>query len=342
MNEPILRWPPRPVNTLIDVERAARRIACLLALLLAAGACGAGPLRERLAGRATDGAAQDPLDADEAPPTPGSRARWLPPQVQVLRDVSYGADERQRFDVYRPAHAHGAATVFMVHGGGWAHGDKTMDSVVKHKVAAWVPRGVVVVSVNYRMLPQAAPLEQARDVARALALAQARSAEWGGDPARFVLMGHSAGAHLVALLDAAPALAAEAGATRWLGSVLLDSAALDVPALMQARHLRLYDRAFGREPADWRAASPWHRLAARGAPLLAVCSTRRDEACPQARRYVEKAQSFGSRASVLPQDLSHRDINLQLGEPGAYSGAVEAFLRSLDDGLAATLAAAPR
>lgn len=330
MNEAILRWPLRTVNTLIDVGRAARRIAGLLALLLlAAGACGA---------------AQDTLlDADEALPSPGNRARWLPPQVQLLRDLRYGDHERQRLDVYRPAHAQGAATVFMVHGGGWAHGDKAMDSVVKHKVQAWVPRGVVVVSVNYRLLPQAAPLEQARDVARALAFAQSRSVEWGGDPARFVLMGHSAGAHLVALLDATPALAAEAGATRWLGSVLLDSAALDVPALMQARHLRLFDRAFGRDPAAWRAASPWHRLAARGAPLLAVCSTRRDEACPQARHYVEKAQSFGSRASVLPQDLSHRDINLQLGEPGAYTGAVESFLRSLDAGLDATLAApAPR
>ncbi len=330
MNEAILRWPLRTVNTLIDVGRAARRVAGLLALLLlAAGACGA---------------AQDTLlDADEAPPAPGNRARWLPPQVQLLRDLRYGDHERQRLDVYRPAQAQGAATVFMVHGGGWAHGDKAMDSVVKHKVQAWVPRGVAVVSVNYRLLPQAAPLEQARDVARALAFAQSRSAEWGGDPARFVLMGHSAGAHLVALLDATPALAAEAGATRWLGSVLLDSAALDVPALMQARHLRLFDRAFGRDPAAWRAASPWHRLAARGAPLLAVCSTRRDEACAQARHYVEKAQSFGSRASVLPQDLSHRDINLQLGEPGAYTHAVEAFLRSLDDGLATTLAApAPR
>ena len=63
--------------------------------------------------------------------------------------------------------------------------------------------GIIFVSVDYRMLPQQDALAQADDVARALAFAQSRARSWGGDPGKFILMGHSAGAHLVALLAAA-------------------------------------------------------------------------------------------------------------------------------------------
>jgi acetyl esterase/lipase len=248
---------------------------------------------------------------------------------RLLRDVAYGPDARQRFDVYAPDDAHGAPVIFMLHGGAWAFGDKGAASVVDNKVARWVPRGFVFVSANYRMLPDAAPLEQARDTARALASAQAQAASWGGDGARFILMGHSAGAHLVSLIAAAPRIALDLGARPWLGTVELDSAALDVERIMRKRHLRLYDRAFGRDPADWAAASPLARLSQRGAPFLAVCSTRRADSCPAAQAFVARARSFGTQASVLEEDLTHREINAQLGEDGAYTRAVEAFLDEL-------------
>ncbi len=249
--------------------------------------------------------------------------------VRVVRDVAYGADARQRFDVYAPQAARGAPVIFMVHGGAWAFGDKSAPAVVRNKVARWLPRGYVFVSANYRMLPEAVPLEQARDVARALAAAQAQAASWGGDGARFILMGHSAGAHLVSLIAAAPRIALELGARPWLGTVELDSAALDVERVMSKGHLRLYDRAFGSDPALWAAASPLARLSAPGAPFLAVCSTRRADSCPAARAYAGRAQALGTRASVLEEDLSHREVNEQLGEDGAYTRAVEAFLDTL-------------
>ena len=249
--------------------------------------------------------------------------------MRILRDVAYGADARQRFDVYAPQDAHGAPVIFFVHGGGWAIGDKSNRGVVHNKTARWVPRGLVFVSANYRMLPEADPLEQARDVARALAAAQSQAASWGGDPARFILMGHSAGAHLVALIASAPGIALDLGARPWLGTVELDSAALDLERIMRDRHLRLYDRAFGSDPAYWAKASPLARLSAAGAPFLAVCSTRRADSCPAARDYAAKAQSLGTRASVLEENLSHRQINEELGEDNAYTRAVEAFLDTL-------------
>jgi acetyl esterase/lipase len=260
----------------------------------------------------------------------------LPDGVRVIRDVPYGADARHRFDVYVPANAKSAPVLFMVHGGAWFLGDKGMKRVVENKVARWVPKGFVFVSTNYRLMPAADPVEQARDVARALVAAQGQAASWGGDPGRFVLMGHSAGAHLVSLLASDPKALAP-GATPWLGTVALDSAAFDVEKIMDARHFPFYDRAFGKDRAYWKRASPFHAVTTKGAPLLAVCSTRRSDACPQAADYVAKASSLGSQASVLTQNLTHREINERLGEEPKYTRAVESFLASLHPSLATRL-----
>lgn len=251
--------------------------------------------------------------------------------IRVQRDVAYGNDERQRFDVYQPKVAPRvpAPVIFMVHGGGWANGDKDNGSVALNKALRWVPQGVVLVSANYRMLPDTPPLAQADDVARALAQAQQLASGWQADPARFVLMGHSAGAHLVALIDAAPEIAAQHGARPWIGTVALDSAAFNVETVMRGPHLKLYDRAFGDDPATWRAASPTLRLEQSGAPLLAVCSTRRDDACPQARGFAAKGRDQGKRVEVMGVDMSHRQINHELGQDNGYTADVERFLRSV-------------
>lgn len=256
--------------------------------------------------------------------------------MRVIKDVAYGSDRLQRFDVYAPDKAENAPVILMVHGGGWFRGDKTMRGVVENKVRRWVPRGFVVISVNNRLVPAADPVEQARDVARALAKAQHDAGEWGGSKSKFILMGHSAGAHIVALVNASPTIAREANAGPWLGSVLLDSGALDVPGIMQSPHFRLYDRAFGKDPALWRAASPQDLLAQSTPPILAVCSSRRRNSCEEANRFVAKATSLGSRASVLPEDLTHGEINQRLGTEGPYTEAVENFLNSLNPIMAGT------
>jgi len=254
-------------------------------------------------------------------------------EVTVVRDVSYGADRKQRFDVYAPKGVRNAPVILMVHGGAWRIGDKRSRGVVENKVARWSRAGIIVISVNYRMLPGTDPVEQARDVARALAAAQGRMSEWGGDPDRVVLMGHSAGAHLVALLDADPALATRLGARGWLGAVILDSAALDIVHTMERPHAALYDAAFGTDRAYWREASPYHHLAAGTKPVLIVCSSRRSDSCPAARRFAAKATSLGVRAEVQPVAKSHAAIDAQLGLAGEYTEGVEAFLASLDPSL---------
>jgi acetyl esterase/lipase len=254
----------------------------------------------------------------------------VPPGVTVMHDIAYGPGRLQAMDVYLPPQPKAAPIILMVHGGAWAFGDKANGQVYENKVARWVPRGFIFVSVNYPMVPDSNPEQQADDVARAIAAVQHAAPGWGGDPARLILMGHSAGAHLVTLLNADPARAAKLGAKPWLGTVSLDSGALDVPDIMQHPHMRFYDTAFGSDPALWQAASPIHHLTRDGPPWLGVCNALRPASCGPNEEYAAKARALGLRAEILGEKLRHSEINGELGEPGAYTDAVEAFMASLD------------
>lgn len=253
----------------------------------------------------------------------------VPAGVRVVRNLAYGPDPLQRVDVYLPTGSVAHAPVLvMVHGGGWRRGDKALASVVQNKVGHWVPQGVIVVSVNYRLLPTAV-IDQARDVAHALAFVQHHATAWGGDPQTVALMGHSAGAHLVSLVSSRTDLQAEANVTPWLGTISLDSAAVNVPALMSSPHLPLYDAAFGSQPATWYADSPLQQVHHRLAPVLAVCSSQRRTSCSEAQAFVNQIQRYGGRGRVAPEAMSHRQINEDLGLPSAYTQQVDAFLHGL-------------
>jgi arylformamidase len=299
-----------------------RRFGRLAALAMLAGRP-TSTLSERIAARRAG-----LNDGSESTADPGRFE--LPSGVSLEPDVAYGSDAAQRFDVYRPAGSNGAPVILFVHGGGWRRGDKSMPQMVRNKVAHWARKGVALVSTNYRMLPAAGVLEQAEDVSRALAFVQHNAARWGGDASRVVLMGHSAGAHLVALVTADSHLASDAGVQPWLATVAIDSAALDIEAIMRRAHYRFYDPVFGTDPTFWRAASPMHRLNAKPvAPMLLVCSSMRQDSCPPSREFAAKANAFGGCVTVLPVAQSHLQINDQLGVRGEYTEAVDTFLRSV-------------
>jgi len=253
-----------------------------------------------------------------------------PPGVKVLHDVTYGPAAAQTMDVYLPEHPQSAPIILMVHGGAWAFGDKTNPQVTENKVVRWVPRGFIFVSINYPMVPDADPAQQADHVARAMAAVQAAAPEWGGDPKKLILMGHSAGAHLVSLLNADPSRAGKLGVKPWLGTISLDSGALDVPMIMEHEHFELYDKAFGTDPALWKAASPIDHLTKDGPPWLGVCNSNRPASCNPNKDYIAKARQLGLHVEFLGEPLRHGQINRELGEPGAYTDAVEVFMGSLD------------
>ena len=259
--------------------------------------------------------------------------------VQIERNIHYGPDRKQQYDVYAPKGARNAPVIFMVHGGAWRMGSKSSDDVVKEKSARWVSQGFVFISVDYRLLPEANPLEQADDVARALAHAQAHAARYGANADQFILMGHSSGGHLVSLLTANPQRARGLGARNWLGTVSLDSAALDVEAIMRAPHQSAYNEAFGETQNPlWRDASPAAVLTADARPMLLICSSvRKQDSCAQAHNHAKRVQAIGGRAEVQEIALNHMEINATLGTDSAYTRRVEQFMSSLSTEVAAHL-----
>ena len=99
-------------------------------------------------------------------------------------------------DVYAPENAKDLPVIFWIHGGGWQGGDKTS---VHAKPKAFVDKGYVFVSTNYRLLPNVDMETIVRDVAKSIRWVHDHIAEYGGDPKRLIVMGHSAGAQLAAL-----------------------------------------------------------------------------------------------------------------------------------------------
>jgi arylformamidase len=260
------------------------------------------------------------------------RALQVPAGVECLSDLAYGDHERHRLDVYRPpredADRDPAPILVMAHGGGWARGDKTHAPSIAHKLEHWSVAGWIVVSVNYRFIPDANPREQAQDLGCALAYVQRNASSWGGDAARLVLMGHSAGAHLAALISVDARLRTQAGAQTWCATVALDGAALDVVRLMRAPHLPLFDRAFGDDQALWQAASPTLMLEeAPPMPLLMVCSTPRVDSVAQAEGFVRRVHELGGRAELVQADLTHAQINDLTGAEGPLTKAIDAFMQ---------------
>ena len=308
-------------------------VAAALTGVVATTSCSGQTMRERWQQRMAERRASGGQGMQQGP-MGGRRMQQqplvLPPGAQVDRDLAYGPDPAQRLDVYRPANAQNAPVIFMVHGGGWRRGDKDAAGVVNNKVEHWLPKGYIVISVGYRLVPDVTPIGEAQDVAKALAMAQDKARSWGGDPSRFVLMGHSAGAHLVSLLSAAPSIASNAGAGPWLGTVVLDSAAYNVVDIMQKQHFGLYDEAFGNDQQLWRDASPILRLTSAPVPMLLVCASQRSDSCAQASAFADKARSLGGRVSVYPIEMRHGEINAQLGAPGDLTVQVDNFLHSLN------------
>jgi triacylglycerol lipase len=119
-----------------------------------------------------------------------------PPAVEPLRDQRYGPDPRHRLDVFSPNAAGARPVLVFVHGGGFVGGDKTRPGAFYYdNIGQWAARaGLVGVNITYRLAPQHAYPAVVEDIAAALAWVRTNIAAHGGDPARIVLMGQSAGA----------------------------------------------------------------------------------------------------------------------------------------------------
>jgi len=134
--------------------------------------------------------------------------------VSVVRSVDYVAaanypDGKDRLDIYIPEGARNAPVIFSLHGGALSMGDRSEETFVGQRFAA---AGYVTVVVSYRLSPDVSHPAHIQDAAAAFAWVKRNIAQHGGDPARVLVIGHSAGAYLAMLLATDP---------RWLAAQML-------------------------------------------------------------------------------------------------------------------------
>ena len=214
---------------------------------------------------------------------------------------AYGADPKQRLDLVRPANVTKAPVLLFVHGGGWSIGDKAHAAPDK---ARWAnSKGWAFASANYRLVPQATVEQQAADVGSAVAWLRSIADKQGLDPNRIVLMGHSAGAHLVALVGTDPQYLAAAGITLsdLRGVIALDGAAYDVARQMadSGRLMRsTYLAAFGTDAARQRQLSPTLQAAAPNAPAFLLAYVDRADGKTQAKALGAALRQAGTPVQV--------------------------------------------
>lgn len=280
------------------------------------------------------------------------RRRALPTPDQTF---SYGGDDLQRIAFFRAkkTNADGrivdtlrnqmapmpSPLILFVHGGGWSQGDM-INATGEFKSGHYNDAAYHFATMNYRLVPEASVEQQAADVASAVKDLIDRADELQIDRERVVLMGHSAGAHLVALVGTDPQYLQAVGLSHddIAGVIPLDGAAYDVPAQIESTrwdHLqKRYDAAFGRDPARQIALSPTHHAASPNVDEFLILHVERRAGKVQSQGLGKALNAAGTDAKVHEFEGKgldgHAEINLELGNPEyAATPVVDAWLRDI-------------
>ena len=256
-------------------------------------------------------------------------------EMKVHRDIPYveSADTRQKVDVYAPAGATSLPVIFWIHGGGWVTGDR---SLMHAKPQAFVDTGFVIVSPGYRVLTNVDMVTICRDVAKAFAWMEQHITEYGGDPKRVIVSGHSAGAQLAALLCIDERYLKAEGVSMDVikGCIPVDGDTYDVPAIIEVAETRRrahglspitangHRQKFGNSPEkhkDYSAVT--HVAKGKGiAPFLIMHVAGHPDVSAQAERLENVLKGAGvSVKRYGAKESTHNKINEEMGladDPG--------------------------
>ena len=234
----------------------------------------------------------------------------------VERDVAYlpDGDPKHRLTLVRVPGSErtpGATvpTVVFVHGGGWTTGDRDLEfggAELYTNVGRYLARnGVAAAVVSYRLQPGATWQDQVSDVAAALGWTQRHATDWGGDPNRVAVMGHSAGAQLASHVVLNAEVRERAGARQACAAVVASGAALDLV-----------------DPATWATGTRFGYYSARFSP-----DQRDVEGPPEA--------PYGWQVAASPVTYASPDappflISTASGEADLFESQADALARALD------------
>ncbi|PQO29125.1 alpha/beta hydrolase [Blastopirellula marina] len=257
---------------------------------------------------------------------------------KVTRNISYaGSDSRrQQLDIYAPQDAKDLPVIVWMHGGGWRRGDKLL---VQKKPQAFNDQGYVFVSINYRFVPDHTMHDLATDVATAIKWVHDHIAEYGGSQDTIFVGGHSAGAHLSALVcsDESYLKAQGLALTNIAGCFPVDTATYDTAKLVSfldranSNRTELYTNAFGETAESQKKYSPLTHINknTKYPPFLLLHVAARPDATLMSNAFAKAVTSAGGQAETFAaKGKDHGSINSELGVPGDEpTKAVFAFLK---------------
>ncbi len=244
-------------------------------------------------------------------------------EMQVQRDIAYcePKNERQLLDVYSPGEGKNHPIIVWIHGGGWTKGNKTG---IQKKPQAFTDKGFVFVSTNYRFVPNVTVKEMTGDVAKAIRWAHDHAGDIGGDPNSIYVMGHSAGAHLAALVCADDRYLKAEGLSLSIikGCVPVDVSVYDIPKRLSESGGTVppetFAKVFGNSEESYKDLSPLTHVAKDKniPPFLILHVADRPETKAQSHWLAEKLESANVWAKVVAAEgKTHGTINSELGAP---------------------------
>lgn len=261
-------------------------------------------------------------------------ASILAAEPQVRRGIAYTEPktERQTVDVFSPAGGENHPIVFWIHGGGWKKGDK---SSVQRKPQVFTDKGFVFVSTNYRFAPDVTVKEMTGDIAKSIRWVHDHAQEFGGNPNSIFVMGHSAGAHLAALVCTDDRYLKAEGLSLSIikGCVPLDVSMYDISKRLSDSGVSApaaVKEVFGESDELYKDLSPvTHVAKGKQIPAFLILHVAdRPETKSQSHWFAERLQEAGVSARVVAgEGKTHGTINADLGLPDdAPTKAVFEFL----------------
>ena len=261
-----------------------------------------------------------PISASESTqPAPGCDATSQTAHIDLsYADPATATDDPTltAVDIYQPDVSETcppSPILFYVHGGGWQIGDKANALENKRRLA--LERGWLLMSINYRLAPDVTYPVPNQDVADAIVWTLDHAADFHADPERVAIMGHSAGAAIVASVATDERYLQRAGAKLTVldCAIPLDTRGYDVSTQADDP---FYVAMFGTDPAVWADASPITHVAPdKGIPPFLIVTRGDRDRVALAETFADTLESADVPVVLLDVGLTHLEVNDAIGDP---------------------------
>lgn len=245
-----------------------------------------------------------------------------------VKDVPYAANSvshEQQLDIYLPKNSTkcNLPVHVYVHGGAWTMGDKSLN--IK-EIKSYTDKGVILVSINYRLGSKYKFPTNIQDVEEAVKWVIKNITNYNGDPTNIVISGHSAGAHLIALAGTRASLKSTSITGDNIKAIIpIDTASYDLTKTSNAKVgiviRRQQNKVFGRNKETLRLASPIYQIQINETkiPFTLFVSQKRSDAVQETLRFSKalKNHKHDVKTIIMNEELSHSDMRKLIFKPNS-------------------------